>query len=85
MVKELPLLFYVNLLLACFYGTQETKFSFYQDRLTELHTCLVEGFRLNLIFVGVGTGNFNIVEAHARFRSEVAEKHLRFYGASFHH
>lgn len=83
MVKKLLLLFDVNLLLAYFYGKKN--FFHSVSGLAELHTCLVWGFRLNFIFVGVGTGNFNIVEAHARFNSEVAEKHLCFYGASFHH
>lgn len=45
---------------------------------TEFHTCLVQGFRLNFVFVGFGIGNFNIVEACARFNREVAEKHLCF-------
>lgn len=57
------------------------KREFFFSRLsgcTELHTCLVQGFILNFIFVGFGTGNFNIVEACARFNSEVAEKHLCF-------
>lgn len=51
----------------------------------ELHTCLVQGFRLNFVFVDIGTGNFNIVGACARFNSEVAQKHLCFYGACLHH
>lgn len=75
MVKKLILLFYGNLLLACFYGKKKKISPVHQD---SHNTCLVQGFRLNFIFVGVGTGNFNIVEACARFNSEVAEKHLCF-------
>lgn len=77
MVKKVLLLFYVNLLLARFYGKKRVFFPSVSG-LAELHTCLVQGFRLNFVFVRVGTGNFNIVEACARFNSGVAQKHLCF-------
>lgn len=82
-VKMLLLLFHVNLLFMCLYGKKEIFLSV--SKLAELRTCLVEGFILNFISVGVSIGNFNFAEAHPSFYSEVVEEHLCFCGVSFHH